>query len=268
MKKYFVLLIIPIAIKAQDVEVIETPPPPPGQDVDVVETPPPPPGQDVDVVETPPPPPGQDVNVVETPPPPPGQDVEIVETPPPPPGQDTEVASPESLPDTNQVHSEDHVGTNPLMSPEEILIQHGNISDALVMGTDAIVSKYDMRNQNSGRDPFIKFDSDGGSRDIAAVDLPTVEFLEPKMPLEGFPIDQLKLTGVIWRTESPKASFIDPTGAAHIARKNERIGTNKGYIAAIREGEVVVIEPSVQSGLSYDTTIIRIESSANQGEIK
>ena len=129
-----------------------------------------------------------------------------------------------------------------------------------------ILSDYIPKDSNAKRDPFSDItkkreitsvaDSEG---DPIVIEDFSVEYLEPKMPLENFPLDQLKLIGVLWRTASPKASFLDPSGAAHIVSKNERIGTKKGYVAAIREGEVVVIEPLVGGLLAYETRILRIE---------
>lgn len=195
-------------------------------------------------------PPDADTNpeVINTPPPPPNADTnpEVMNTPPPPPNADTDL------------NESSVIRTDEPKSPEEFLLEQGEFSKALGMGKDILVSEYTLRSDNKARDPFNAVNL---QRSMASIDNSTImEFLDPKMPLESFPIDKLKLTGVLWRTANPKASFLDPNGSAHIARKNERIGINKGYIAAIREGEVIIIEPLIGGESSYQTRIIRISS--------
>ena len=205
------------------------------------------------VAQTPPPPPAPSANpeVLNTPPPPP-DDPEVLNTPPPPPGGISGEAP--------------TVSADEPRSPEELLLEQGDFSKALEMGKDILVSEYKLRAENTTRDPFTSVSLQRGIASDGTVDI--TEFLDPRMPLENFPIDQLKLTGVLWRTATPKASFLDPTGSAHIARKNERIGINKGYIAAIREGEVIVIEPVAGGDSSYQTRIIRINGEDNTGEVQ
>ncbi len=64
----------------------------------------------------------------------------------------------------------------------------------------------------------------------------------PVMPLQRFDLDQLRLIGIIWDVKDPKAMFLDPNSRIYTIGRDERIGPNNGYVAAIREGEVVVIE--------------------------
>ena len=67
--------------------------------------------------------------------------------------------------------------------------------------------------------------------------------LEPLLPLERFSIDQLKLMGIIWGGNEPRVLLMDPNNKSYVVKKNERIGRNKGYLAEIREGEVIIAEP-------------------------
>ena len=71
--------------------------------------------------------------------------------------------------------------------------------------------------------------------------------LEPLLPLERFPLERLKLTGIIWGTDQPRVLFVDPNNKSHVVKKNDRIGRKRGYLAEIREGEVIIAEPE-QSG--------------------
>jgi type IV pilus assembly protein PilP len=70
----------------------------------------------------------------------------------------------------------------------------------------------------------------------------------PFLPLQQFDLTQLKLTGIIWDVKHPKAMIVDPQGKVHIVGPNTKVGKNNGYIAAIREGEIVVVETTEEDG--------------------
>jgi Tfp pilus assembly protein PilP len=84
-------------------------------------------------------------------------------------------------------------------------------------------------------------------------------------PLERYELDEVKLSAILWDITNPKAMFLDPTGEVHILAKDDRIGRRKGYIAAIRENEVVVIEITSFNGeQQYSPKIISIEQNTGQ----
>ena len=65
----------------------------------------------------------------------------------------------------------------------------------------------------------------------------------------------------MWDVKNPKAMFIDPNNTVHVIGVDERIGRNNGYVAVIREGEVVVVETQRLRGeLIYTTRVLRISS--------
>lgn len=81
----------------------------------------------------------------------------------------------------------------------------------------------------------------------------------PGAPLERYELDELKLAGIMWDVKSPKAMIVDPHGEVHILGKDDRIGRKHGYIAVIREGEVVVVETTTFNGENaYSTRVLRI----------
>jgi type IV pilus assembly protein PilP len=108
--------------------------------------------------------------------------------------------------------------------------QSGNgenkIPDLLV----GIIEDYNY-NPNGKRDPFTPFEKDTNTTTIG-----------PIWPLQKYDLEQLRLVGVIWEVKIPKAMILDPTGKGYVVTVNERIGRNNGYIARIREGEIVVVE--------------------------
>ena len=110
---------------------------------------------------------------------------------------------------------------------------------------------YDLENR---RDPFKEF-----RLDVRTEVTEEGVFVGPLRPLQRFELEMIIPVAIIWDVESPKAMFIDPTNEVHILGKDERIGKNNGYIAAIREGEVVVIETVKRKGqLSFKTSILKI----------
>lgn len=85
--------------------------------------------------------------------------------------------------------------------------------------------------------------------------------IRPLLPLEKYELDQIELVGIIWDVTEPRAMFKDPTKKIHILSKDQRIGNNQGYIAVIREGEVVIVEASEQDGqVVYSTRVKRIKN--------
>lgn len=75
----------------------------------------------------------------------------------------------------------------------------------------------------------------------------------PLLPLQKFELNQLRLTGILWNVRNPKAMVIDPDGNTHIITQNTKIGPRNGYVASIREGEIVVVETIEQDGRLVST---------------
>ncbi len=93
--------------------------------------------------------------------------------------------------------------------------------------------------------------------------------LSPEIPLEPLQkvaLGELKLVGIIWDVGKPKALVADPAGKSHIIVENSKIGTERGYVAAIREGEVIVVEPLISpEGLkSFQTKVLKLSNVSMQ----
>jgi type IV pilus assembly protein PilP len=79
-------------------------------------------------------------------------------------------------------------------------------------------------------------------------------------PLTRFELEQLTLRGIIWDVKRPKGMIADPTGRGYIVSKNDRIGRKNGYIADIREGEIVIVEKFDNQGrVSYQTRVLKLQ---------
>ncbi len=61
-------------------------------------------------------------------------------------------------------------------------------------------------------------------------------------PLEQYDLKALEIVAIVWDNAKPKALIQDPDKGIHSVVKGQRIGKNEGYIAEIREGEIVVVE--------------------------
>lgn len=108
---------------------------------------------------------------------------------------------------------------------------------------------YDPRGR---RDPFAPVDN-------SVVQVGAGQPIRPLLPLEKYELDQIKLIGIIWDVNDPKAMFMDPTSKVHVLSKDQRIGRNQGYIAVIREGEVVVVEATEKDNQPvYRSKVMRI----------
>lgn len=101
---------------------------------------------------------------------------------------------------------------------------------------------YDASNRRDPFQPFIEFREERGLR-----------------PISKFDVDDFTLVGILWDNRDPKAMFIDPEQKVHIIGRDESIGRRNGYIAAIREGEVVVVESQRKQGdIVYKTKVIAL----------
>lgn len=101
---------------------------------------------------------------------------------------------------------------------------------------------YDPRGR---RDPF--------SQTIAGKPMAQGSAYGPLLPLQKFALEELRLTGIVWNVRQPKAILKDPMGNIHVVVPNTKIGSRNGYVATIREGEIVVIETIEQDGRLVST---------------
>jgi type IV pilus assembly protein PilP len=76
--------------------------------------------------------------------------------------------------------------------------------------------------------------------------------------IEGYPLDDLKLVGIVWEVHDPKAMVKAPSNKVFLLHKQSRIGRNNGYVASIREGEIVVVEIA-SDGKTPSTRVISLQ---------
>ena len=76
----------------------------------------------------------------------------------------------------------------------------------------------------------------------------------PFKPLQEFDISSLKVRAILWSVRQPRALVETPTGQTYTVSLGERLGNKNGYVALIREGEVVVVETEEVSGETVSST--------------
>ncbi len=134
-------------------------------------------------------------------------------------------------------------------------IQAGAQSNGITSEIESFLEPY-IYDPKGRRDPFKPYTESRA--------LEEGEMAGPLLPLQQYELDQLKLVGIIWNVNDPKAMFIDPKKQVHIVRRDERIGRKKGYVAVIREGEVVIVEAvDVNGDLMYSTRVLKIKGRVN-----
>jgi type IV pilus assembly protein PilP len=107
---------------------------------------------------------------------------------------------------------------------------------------------YDGKNR---RDPFQPF------AEYRPVDTQSAQMLSA---MQRYEVEQFKLIAIMWDIHEPKAMFLDPERQVHVAGRDESIGKRNGYIATIREGEIVVVEPSRKDGeVNFRPRVISLE---------
>lgn len=92
------------------------------------------------------------------------------------------------------------------------------------------------------RDPFTPF------RTVRIVAPNVTRPLEELEPLQRWDLERLQVVGILWDVRSPRAMIRDPDGGLFTIVKNSKIGRNEGFVAAIREGEIVVVETIYAEG--------------------
>ena len=81
----------------------------------------------------------------------------------------------------------------------------------------------------------------------------------PKTPPEEYDLNQLRLKGVIWDIEAPKALFQLPgQGGFYTLLRGDKVGKN-GTIFEIREDEVVIVNAPLKTSTSETDTNIDIK---------
>lgn len=145
-------------------------------------------------------------------------------------------------------------------SPEEIMDSgNGDVANQAPLGhpNAAILEGFfeDINySPTDKRDPFLPYLT------MTKIKVVNATPDSPLEPLQQFALDQLKIIGIIWDVGKPKALVSDPAGKSYIVTENTKVGRDFGYVAAIREGEVIVVE-QVQDGQgnkSYQTKILKL----------
>ncbi len=135
------------------------------------------------------------------------------------------------------------------VSPVEATKQLEALSDELFLQGMMDAFEYDPRGR---RDPFVQ----------PVLDRPVSMGAKhgPFLALQRFDISTLKLIGIIWDVKRPRAMITDPNGKIHIVGPNAKVGPRNGYIAVIREGEIVVVETVEGDGgrLASSAQVIKI----------
>lgn len=98
------------------------------------------------------------------------------------------------------------------------------------------------------RDPFKMF------RPVSPKTADTSKSTLSIEPLQRWELEKLQVVGILWDVRTPRAMVRDPDGAVYTVIKNSKIGRNEGYVAAIREGEIVIFETKYDEGKSLKQT--------------
>ncbi len=90
------------------------------------------------------------------------------------------------------------------------------------------------------RDPFeaaINLDEDEDKDDLLSPDK-----TRPKQPLEAFPLDTLRMVGVLEQGDNLWGLIEDPKQVVHRVSIGNYMGQNEGAITGISEGEIFLVE--------------------------
>lgn len=117
------------------------------------------------------------------------------------------------------------------IDPKEATKQLETLSDELFL--QGLMDAFDYKPRQR-RDPFFP--------PILDQPVPMGARHGPLVGLQKFDLSSLRLIGIVWDVKRPRAMISDPLGKVHVVGPNAKIGLRNGYIAVIREGEIVVVE--------------------------
>ena len=103
--------------------------------------------------------------------------------------------------------------------------------------------KYD---RETVRDPF--------EAQASSAPLKPGQVYGPFLEEQRFRLSEYTLKGLVWRTKNPIAIFRSPDKKDYRLSIKDYIGENFGYIATIREKEVVIIQTIEENNRRYSTT--------------
>lgn len=146
-----------------------------------------------------------------------------------------------------QVDSSLLLAQNNLPADTNIPAQDGANKNILIEGENKpsidirfLNEKYNYDPKNK-KDPFRPYQA---PRAVFNAETP----IGPVLPLQKFNVEDLKVKGIIWGVENPTAMIIAPDNEVYYVREREKVGNNNGYIAQIRDGEIVIVESFMFGG--------------------
>ena len=103
------------------------------------------------------------------------------------------------------------------------------------------------------RDPFKPF--------IRLVDIPMAGPAPVVVPpIQRYPLDQFRISGIVWMSGKPQAMVVDPEGNTYFLGDGDRIGNKDGEIVEVRENGLLV-EETIRSEDVYGEVKVEIKKS-------
>lgn len=87
-----------------------------------------------------------------------------------------------------------------------------------------------------------------------AIPLQPGDVYGPFLPLQSYKLSEMTVNGLFWNTSKPKAIIATPDGKKFGIGIKDYIGENFGYVASIREKEIVIIQTLEERGQRFSTT--------------
>lgn len=84
------------------------------------------------------------------------------------------------------------------------------------------------------RDPFKPF--------IKLADTPAAPSLVLRPPIQRYPLNQFRITGIVWIKGKPQAMVVDPEGNTYFLGVGDKIGSSDGEILEVRQNGILVEE--------------------------
>ena len=121
-----------------------------------------------------------------------------------------------------------------------------NTSNSILKSNQGDSFSYDPTGR---RDPFRPY-----GIDFEKASIPGGVINEVLTELQLIELTDFKIVAISWGSTKPSAVLRSPDGKNHFVRMYTKIGKKNGFVAKIREGEIVVVEPSEIDGVQTAVT--------------
>ncbi len=119
-------------------------------------------------------------------------------------------------------------------------------TDAITQDLDSFFTAF-IYDPDNRRDPFTAPAPQQASEEKKSEKKSNGVRISSPEALKSFEASDYQVIGIMWGVSRPKALLLDPNQRVHTVYKDDEVGKRDGYIAAIKERGLVIVEPVIDT---------------------